>query len=96
MSERRDAGEAFAALLVRTLAALAGVAAANAGRRVVSSAAGYLSVAGLVVASLCFLPVAGYRAIAIALDDVRASLIMGCAYLGAGLAVALMLAIRRR
>ncbi|MBL6614172.1 MAG: hypothetical protein ISP49_01000 [Reyranella sp.] len=93
MSEQ---GTPLLAVVLRTLAAVAGVAAANAGRRVAVAAAGYLVVAGLFVASLCFLTLAGYRAIALALGDVYAALIVGCAYLGVGLLVALFLAIRRR
>jgi hypothetical protein len=83
-------------LLLRTLAAVAGVAAANAARRVAVSAVGYLVVAGLFVVSACFLTLAGYRAIAQDLGAVYAALIVGCAYLGVGLLVALLLALRRR
>jgi hypothetical protein len=93
MSEQ---GTPLLAVVLRTLAAVAGVAAANAGRRVAVAAAGYLVVAGLFVASLCFLTLAGYRAIALALGDVYSALIVGCVYLGVGLFVALLLAIRRR
>ncbi len=84
------------ALLLRTLAAVAGVAAANAGRRVAVAAAGYLAVGGIFVVSVFFLTLAGYRAIAQDLGGVYAALIVGCAYLGVGLLVALLLAIRRR
>jgi hypothetical protein len=81
--------------LLRLAAAAAGIAAANAGRQVALSAAGYLVVAGLFAASLCFLTVAAHRAIAVALGEIQASLIVGCAYLGLGLFVALLLAVRR-
>ena len=96
MSEPGREGTSSAAVLLRALAAVAGIAAANAGRRIGVAMAGYLVVAGLFVASLCFLTLAGYRAIALSLGEVYAALIVGCAYLGVGLLVALFLAIRRR
>ena len=96
MSERTDASTPLLAVLVRSLAAVAGVAAANAGRRAAVAAAGYLIVAGLFVASLCFLTAAGHGAISLALGGIYSSLIVGCVYLVAGLLAALVLAIRRR
>ena len=97
MSERGGGQRStIPALLLRTLAAVAGVVAANAGRRIAVAAVGYLVVAGLIDVSGFFLTLAGYRAIALALGDVYAALIVGCAYLGVGLLVALLLAIRRR
>jgi hypothetical protein len=96
MSGRADEGTPLLAVVVRSLAAVAGVAAANAGRQAVLSVAGYLVVAGLFVASLCFLTAAGHGAISLALGSIHASLIIGCAYLVAGLAAALVVAIRRR
>jgi hypothetical protein len=96
MSGRTDESTPLLAVLVRSLAAVAGVAAANAGRRAAVAAAGYLIVAGLFVASLCFLTAAGHAAISLALGGVYSSLIVGCVYLVAGLLAALVLAIRRR
>jgi hypothetical protein len=90
-----EGGSSMAALL-RTLSAVAGIAAANAGRRFGVAVAGYLVVAALFAVSVFFLTLAGYRAIALALGDVYAALIVGCAYLGVGLLTALLLAIRRR
>ncbi|MBI2741652.1 MAG: hypothetical protein HYX38_34600 [Rhodospirillales bacterium] len=96
MSEPGREGASSAAVLLRAPAAVAGIAAANAGRRIGVAVAGYLVVAGLFVASLCFLTLAGYRAITLGLGKVYAALIVGCAYLVVDLLVALFLAIRRR
>jgi hypothetical protein len=52
-------------------------------------------VAGLFAVSLCFLTFAGYRAISLTLGSIYASLIVGCAYLVAGLIAALILQGRR-
>jgi len=95
MSERESGGSPLASV-VRIVAALAGVAAAKAGRRAAAAAGGWLAVAALLVASLCFLTVAAYRALELALGDIYASLIVGCGYLGAALFIALVLALRRR
>ena len=95
MSGRTDESTPLLAVLVRSLAAVAGVAAANAGRRAAVAAAGYLIVAGLFVASLCFLTAAGHAAISLALGGIYSSLIVGCVYLVAGLLAALVLAMRR-
>ena len=51
---------------------------------------------GLFAVSLCFLTLAGYRAISNALGDIYASLIVGCAYLVAGLVTLLVIQFRRR
>jgi hypothetical protein len=96
MSGRTDESTPLLAVLVRSLAAVAGVAAANAGRQAAVAAAGYLIVAGLFVASLCFLTAAGHAAISLALGGIYSSLIVGCVYLVTGLLAALVLAIRRR
>lgn len=96
MSGRTDESTPLLAVLVRSLAAVAGVAAANAGRQAAVAVAGYVVVAGLFVASLCFLTAAGHGAISLALGGIYSSLIVGCVYLVAGLFAALVLAIRRR
>jgi hypothetical protein len=96
MTGRADESAPLLAVLVRSLAAVVGVAAANAGRQAAVSVAGYLVVAGLFVASLCFLTAAGHGAISLTLGGIYSSLIVGCVYLVAGLAVALVLATRRR
>jgi hypothetical protein len=95
MSGQTEESTPLLAVVVRSLAAVAGVAAANAGRRAAVAAAGYLVVAGLFVASLCFLTAAGHAAISLALGGIYSSLIVGCVYLVAGLLAALVLAIRR-
>ena len=82
--------------LVKSVALFGAVAAANAGRRLATTLAGYLLVGGLFAVSLCFLTLAGYRAIANALGDIYASLIVGCAYLVAGLVTLLVIQFRRR
>lgn len=77
--------------------ALAGaVVAAKAGRRVATIVAAYLVVGTMFAVSLCFLTLAAYRAMVIAMGEVYASLIVGCAYFVAGLVVLLIIQLRRR
>jgi hypothetical protein len=82
--------------IVKTAALFAAAAAANAGRRFAATLAGYLITAGLFAVSMCFLTLAGYRALSQALGDIYASLIVGSIYLVAGLATLLIIQIRRR
>jgi hypothetical protein len=82
--------------LVKSVALFGALAAANAGRRLATTLAGYLIAGGLFAVSLCFLTLAGYRAISAALGDVYASLIVGCVYLVAGLVTLLVVQFRRR
>ncbi|MEA2804893.1 MAG: hypothetical protein QOG78_4771 [Rhodospirillaceae bacterium] len=82
--------------LMKSVALFGAVAAANAGRRFAETLAGYLFAGGLFAVSLCFLTLAGYRALSQALGDVYASLIVGCVYLVAGLAALLVIQFRRR
>jgi hypothetical protein len=96
MSEEQPAGDGLLAGLVKLVAALGAVAAANAGRRAAGTLLGYLFAAGLFVVSLCFLTAAGYRALTNVADESVASLIVGCVYLVAGLVLALVLQLRRR
>lgn len=96
MSEQQPASDGLLAGLVKMLAAFGAVAAANAGRRAGATLLGYLFVAGLFVVSLCFLTAAGYRGLTNVVDESVASLIVGCAYLVAGLVLALVLQLRRR
>lgn len=70
MSGRTDESTPLLAVLVRSLAAVAGVAAANAGRQAALSVAGYLVVAGHFVASLQSLTVAGHGAISLAVGSI--------------------------
>jgi hypothetical protein len=82
--------------VVKTAALFAAAAAANAGRRFAATLGGYLFAGGLFAASLCFLTLAGYRALLQALGDVYASLIVGCLYFVAGLVTLLVIQIKRR
>ena len=82
--------------LMKSVALFGAVAAANAGRRFAATLVGYLFAGGLFAVSLCFLTLAGYRALSQALGDVYASLIVGCVYLVAGLAALLVIQFRRR
>jgi hypothetical protein len=82
--------------LAKSIALYATVIAAKAGRRAMASLAGYLVAAGLFVVSLCFLTLAGYRAMAQAMGEVYASLIVGCIYFVAGLVTILVVQFRRR
>jgi hypothetical protein len=82
--------------LVKSVALFGAVAAANAGRRLAATLAGYLIACGLFAVSLCFLTLAGYRAISTALGDVYGSLIVGCVYLVVGLVTLLIVQFRRR
>ena len=82
--------------LVKSVALFGAAAAANAGRRFAATLAGYLFAGGLFAVSLCFLTLAGYRALSQALGDVYASLIISCVYLVAGLAALLVIQFGRR
>jgi hypothetical protein len=82
--------------IVKTVALFGTVVAANAGRRFAAALGGYLIAGGLFAASLCFLTLAGYRALSQALGDVYASLIVGCLYFVAGLVTMLVIQIKRR
>jgi quinol-cytochrome oxidoreductase complex cytochrome b subunit len=82
--------------IVKSAALFAAAAAANAGRRMAATLAGYLFAGGLFAVGLCFLTLAGYRAIAQPLGDVYAALIVGCLYLVAGLVAMLILQLKRR
>lgn len=82
--------------LVKSIALAGSVIAANAGRRLATTVAAYLVVGALFAVSLCFLTLAAYRAMAMALGDVYASLIVGCAYFVAGLVVLLIIQFQRR
>ena len=81
--------------LAKSVALYGAVIAANAGRRLAVTVAGYLIAGGLFAISLCFLTLAGYRAIMQAMGDVYASLIVGCVYLVAGLVALLVIQSRR-
>lgn len=82
--------------LARSVALFGAVAAVNAGRRMAATLAGYLLAGGLFAVGLCFLTLAGYRAMSETLGSVYASLIVGCVYLVAGLVTLLVIQFRRR
>ncbi len=82
--------------LAKSVALYGAVIAANAGRRLAVTIAGYLVAGGLFAVSLCFLTLAGYRALLQAIGDVYASLIVGGVYLVAGLVALLVIQFRRR
>ena len=96
MSEDRGSGDSLLLGLVRVAVAYGTVAAANAGRRVAAALIGYLIAGVLFLASLCFLTLSAYRALADGLGEIYASLIVGCLYLFAGLVLALVLQLKRR
>ena len=96
MSEQQTTDGTLLVSLARSAALFGAAAAASAGRRVAATVVSYLLVAGLFVASLCFMTLAAHHALASALGDVLASLIVGAGYLFAALAMALILQLRRR
>lgn len=96
MSDDRPGNGTLLLGLARSAALLAAAAAANAGRRAAATIVGYLFVAALFAASLCFLTLSAYRALADGLGEIFASLIVGCFYLFAALALMLVLQLRRR
>ncbi|MFZ5780585.1 MAG: hypothetical protein ACOY4R_10350 [Pseudomonadota bacterium] len=82
--------------LAKVVAVYGAIAAESAGRRIARQLAGYLVVAALLVTSLCFLTVAGYRALSLALGDIYASLVAGCVFLFVALVAALIVQARSR
>ena len=96
MSDRDSEPNSVLLALAKSLALFGAMAAANAGRRISAMVAGYVLVAGMFAASLCFLTFSGYRAISQAMGSIYASLIIGCIYLVLGLIAALVLQVRRR
>lgn len=80
----------------KSVALLGTVVAAKAGRRIATTVTAYLVVGAMFAVSLCFLTLAAYRAMVIAMGEIYASLIVGCAYFVAGLVVLLIAQFRRR
>lgn len=83
-------------LALRSLAMVGLSMAGGSVQRIAASLAGWLAVAALSVASLCFLTQAAHAALALALGGVYASLIVGLGYLFLALATALVLQFRQR
>jgi quinol-cytochrome oxidoreductase complex cytochrome b subunit len=82
--------------LAKSLALSGVVAAVDAGRRAATTVAAYVVAGVLFAVSLCFLTLAGYRAMVDAMGEVYASLIVGCVYFVAGLIALLVIQFRRR
>jgi hypothetical protein len=82
--------------LTKSVALVGTLVAAKAGRRVATTVAAYMVVGAMSAISLCFLTLAAYRAMVIAMGEVFASLIVGCAYFVAGLVILLLIQFRRR
>ena len=89
-------GSSLLVTLVKSLAAIGALSAGEAARRASATAGGYAVVALMFAVSLCFLTVAGYRALEQAAGAIQSSLIVGCAYLFLALVAALVLQVRRR
>jgi len=81
--------------LIEAIAALGTTLFANAARRAAARVAGLLLAASLLLASLGFFSLAGYRALAQAIGDIYAPLIIGGAYLIAALTALLIVQSRR-
>ena len=81
--------------LIEAVAALGTTLFANAARRAAVTVAGLLLAASLLLASLGFFTLAGYRALALAIGEIYAPLIIGGAYLIAALVALLVVQSRR-
>jgi hypothetical protein len=81
--------------LLQAVATLGATIAANAIRRAATAAVALLVAAVLLLVSLGFFTLAGYRALAQTLGEVQGSLIVGGAYLVAGLVALLVVQSRR-
>ena len=95
MSVASETGALLVALAKSLATVGAGVLVAS-GRRLAATVAAYLIVGTLLAASLAFLTLSAYRAIAASLGDVYAPLSVGCVFLVAGLIAALIVQTRRR
>lgn len=95
MSAPATDGSSLLMVLAKSLATFGALSADAAARRTASTVGGYAAVAALLAISLCFLTFAGYLALSLAMGSIRASLIVGCAYLFLALVAALVQARRR-
>jgi hypothetical protein len=84
------------AALLETLTAAAAVVLAGALRRAAASVIGLLSSVALLLISLAFFTLAGYRALAEAIGSIYAPLVVGTAYLFLALVGLLIVQARRR
>jgi hypothetical protein len=85
-----------ASSLFQSVAAIGSLLVITAVRRAAIFLAGYLAAGLFLAVSLTFLTISAYRAIAGAIGDVYAGLLLGLAYLMASLITLLVLGIRRR
>ena len=84
------------ALLVRSVAMFGAAAAFGAARKAGATFGGYLVAFLLAVVSAGFLTLAGYRAIALALNGIYAALIVGAVFLVLALVALVIVQSRRR
>ncbi len=96
MSASGSEGASLIAAVAKSIALFGAVAAGNAVRRTGSMVAAYGLIAGLFAISLCFLTFAGYQALALALGNIYAALIVGTGFLVAGLLATVAIQARRR
>jgi phosphotransferase system glucose/maltose/N-acetylglucosamine-specific IIC component len=97
MSEPSDREEpSTLGLLMKSAVLVFAAAAGGAAQRAITLVAGWLVVAVLGTVSLGFLTLAGYVALAQALDRTLAALIVGLAYLFVALVLVVVLQSRRR
>ena len=82
--------------LLQSAVAVGAAVAMNAARRAATTLMGYALAGVLLAASLAFLTVSAYRAIANAIGDIYASLLVGLAYFVAALVVLVILGFRNR
>lgn len=95
MSVASETGALLVAL-ARSLATVGAGILVDSGRRLAATVAACLVVGLLLAVSLAFMTLSAYRAIVAAVGDVYGPLIVGSAYLVAGLVVALIVLVRRR
>ena len=82
--------------LLQSAIAFGAALAMNAARRAAVTLIGYLGAVLLLAASLSFLTYSAYRAIASAIGDIYAALLIGAAYFVAALVTLLVLSLRNR
>ena len=96
MSETDKETHTMISTIAKAVALGGGAIVGGAMQRAAVSAVAYLSAAVLFGISLCFITFAAYRALSERIGETGASLIVGCAFLFAGLVALLVLQSRRR
>lgn len=81
--------------LLQAIAALGTTIATDAARRAATTMAALLLAGSLMLTSLLFFTLAGYRALVSALGEIQAPLVIGVAYLVTGLVALLVVQSRR-